>query len=151
MKKTVLAALAVSLFACFALAGPPAEVRAEARVQQFVGQFVGWLKGQKVDVTPREQEALRDVHRLLLVAADDPLYFWLVVRNSPHEAIEWQDAKQMILRGQAVRVSQAHSRRVDLVTRDGRSYSTTEPKLDDVGGLIKEVDPKGVFIIYKTQ
>ena len=150
MKKMLLVILSACLIACVAFAVPPAKTSSD----QFVDQFVGWLKGNKVDMSEREKEALRDTHRLLLAASEkgiDPTYFWLIVRNSLSQEIEWEKAKQMILSGQVMSVSQSHSRVVGLSMRDGRTYSTQEPKLDDVLPIVREVDPKGVFMRYKTE
>jgi hypothetical protein len=112
------------------------------------------LAGQKQEMTAEQEKALRLVHPLLAIAAEKDRCrkgFWKAAATSEVTEIEWEDAKRMILEGRVVQVFQAHSKYVRLLGTDGRTYRSTEPRLDDVLHLTKEVDPKSVFIVYSTE
>ena len=129
-------------------ASPPAD-RSE-----FVNLMAAQLERRRINITERQEEALWDAHPVLLIACKDEVlsqYFWAMVRNPTQEKTGWEKARQMILRGQVMSVSQAHSLRVGLTTRDGRIHTTEERKIDDVRRLVREVDPKGVLIGFATE
>jgi hypothetical protein len=120
----------------------------------FVNYFSSWLIAQKHNVTTEEKDALRTVHRLLIPASRDAVMrrnFWSMVSGTETREIEWDRAKEMILGGQAQSVMQTHSLSVSITGRDGIQYRTREPNIDDVLRLVKEVDPKRVFMGYGTE
>ncbi len=137
-------------FVCIAMAENPKKMPAD----EFVDQLVPCFKSNELAITQREKEALRDSHRILLAFSDLSFlrpFFWQIVRNSPKEKIEWYQAKQLIMEGKVFAVTTSHDGTVDLNTRDGRSYSTKQPEKEHVFEIVKQVDPKGVFILRITE
>ena len=59
------------------------------------------------------------------------------------QVISWSNAVQIIRSGELHSGNQDHDRTVNLWTKDGRWYRTTEPNLDDVYKILKEIYPKG--------
>lgn len=149
MKRLTIASIlvvTVAVLACAEGSADPAD--------RFVATFSGWLVSQKHSVTPEEKDALRKVHRLLVLASRDAIirrYFWSTVSESETKEIEWSKAKDMILAGQAISVGQTHALHVSITGRDGVEYRTREPKIDEVLRLLEEVDPKRVFISFATE
>jgi hypothetical protein len=124
--------------------------RAPSHADQFVNGFVKWMGIRRMQVTVQEQRALRDAHPVLLRAADDeylPMLFWETVRQAPSEKIEWAKARQLIQKGKVAHIFLPHGPDVSLTTRDGRKYSTREPRAGLAAEALREVDPKGVFVI----
>lgn len=52
--------------------------------------------------------------------------------------VSWEEAKRLILDGQAAQVTQLHSLSVLLVLKDGRVLETVEPEIDDVFAVIEQ-------------
>ena len=48
----------------------------------------------------------------------------------------WEQAVAMILNGEVTQVTQTHDLKVYLILKDGRSFSTTEPAIDDVMRIV---------------
>ena len=55
----------------------------------------------------------------------------LQIRERPI-VVSWTDAMQTIMSGEVQQVFQTHSREVTLVLRDGTTFQTTEPQIDEV-------------------
>ena len=71
-------------------------------------------------------------------------------RRAP-QGIQWEEAVKLIRSGKAEYVSQGHSLRVSITTKDGRRYFTQEPEIDDVLRVIREVDPERKKITFMTE
>ena len=130
------------------------EQDARSAGDEFINRFSRLMKARKQEVTSEQKRALRVAHPLLLVASKDDFcrkYFWHAVNPTTDRKIEWQEAKQLILKGKIISVSQTHSLRVDLMGQDGQQYTTKESKIDEVLHVVKEVDPKMVFMSYVTE
>lgn len=78
-------------------------------------------------------------------------YFWQTLRQEKRKLVPWEKAKELILKGEIVYVMQSHRLDVWMEGRNGALYKTTESRIDEALGLIREVDPKGVFISYGTE
>jgi hypothetical protein len=112
------------------------------------------MKTRKQEVTREQKDALRMIHPLLQEASKYKFcrkYFWYAVNHTIHKKIDWQEAKELILKGEIISAMQTHSLHVNLIGHDGKTYSTIEPRIDAVLHVIKEVDPKMVFISYATE
>ena len=90
---------------------------------------------------------------LVAVSSDRLLrtYFWQTLRQEERKLVPWEKAKELILKGEIVSVMQSHSLEVSMEGRNGALYKTTESRIDEVHRLIRQVDPKGVFISYGTE
>ena len=68
--------------------------------------------------------------------------------NKPQPvAVDWAEAKKIVLLG-AVRQTFEHlDRTVTLLTWSGRLYTSREPRQGDLGRLTTVVDPCGVYIL----
>jgi hypothetical protein len=120
---------------------------------RFADQVRNW-GNDKFKVSPEEALALRQSHRILRAIADDPhfpLYFWQAVRQEPAQQMTWDEAANLVRKGEIVMAAQTHALHVDLLSRDGREYKTTEPRIDEILKVVREVDPKQVFIQYITE
>lgn len=151
MKK---AALALGLLALVSVAVFAETDRGPLPSDGLVAHLSQCLARQKQEMTAEQEEALRLVHPLLLIAAKEKYcrkYLWKAVDTSEETEIKWEDAKRMILEGEVVQVFQAHNLDVWLVGADGRRYRSKEPQIDRVWYLTKEVDPKSVFIYCATE
>ena len=138
------------LVPCFAQTTGPQPSAAD----RFVERFSRGMEIIKMPLSAEQKEVLRTLHPQLVYVADHEIIrmgFWKMVRQSPTTKIEWAEAIELIQQGLASEVMQTHSRAVWIVTRDGYTYSTTEPRIDDVYRVIQEVDPKRVFISYGTE
>ncbi len=125
-----------------------------SRVDGFVHEFFRLIGAKEREITEQEKDALRNVHPILLRAADHevvPQFFWSIVRQAEPKSISWDEARNLIVKGKVVGASQLHSLDVYLVARDGRKYKTKGPRGDEVHKAIREVDPKGVFISYAME
>jgi hypothetical protein len=151
MKKTALVLILLVLISVVVFAETDKKPLPSDRL---VAHLSHCLARQKQEMTAEQEEALRLVHPLLLVAAKHHYYrkyLWEAVDTTEEKEIEWEEAKSMILKGLVVNVGQTHSRNVQLVGTDGRRYRSIEPRIDDVLYLAREVDPKGLFIDYETE
>jgi len=65
--------------------------------------------------------------------------------KAPQEqkVVRWPEAVAFIRSGELLSGAQDHDRTVHLEMKDGRRYRTTEPNLDDVYKILKEIYPKG--------
>ena len=111
MKKMLLVILSACLIACVAFAVPPAKTSSD----QFVDQFVGWLKGNKVDMSEREKEALRDTHvSVLPTPSIQPPRFARTLMPNPNKGGRHGKAEEDESRG-VVRANHRaeHGRRID--------------------------------------
>jgi hypothetical protein len=63
----------------------------------------------------------------------EALYPWLESGTD----IVWEQAVAMILNGEVSQVAQSHDLTVQLMLKDGRSLSTTEPAIDEVMRVIE--------------
>jgi hypothetical protein len=120
----------------------------------FVKRFLEELNRRKVQVTDGQRDALWEVHPLLVLAAEDKTlsrWFWFMLRHTTREAIEWEKAKQMILKGEVVSVSTTHTLDHTLMTRDGRFWTSKAPERGILSQVMAEVDPKKVFIERTTE
>lgn len=138
------------LIPCFAQTIEPQPSDAD----RFVEQFSRRMEIIKMPLSDEQKEALRTVHPLLVFVADHEyirMSFWEMVRQNPTTKIEWAEAKKLVQQGLVSLASQAHSRQVSLMTRDGHTFTTMEPQMDDILRLVQEVDPKMLFIGYETE
>jgi len=64
--------------------------------------------------------------------------------NEPEQAdtseVTWDDLKAIIKKGDVKQASQTHSRRVSVTMADGQTYNTTEPRIDEIFHLRREID-----------
>ena len=150
--KTRLCAITLTIVVAAVILAAPH--KATDRADKFLAEFLSRMRIKKVAVSEEQKEALRIAHPLLLTAADDewvPMLFWQMVRQGDRKQIEWSEAKALILKGKIRHVLQSHSLDVDLVDRQGRTYTTKEPTIDEVLHVVKTVDPKKLFIVYDTE
>lgn len=102
-----------------------------------------------------ERWVLEPTDRSFLVAVSNNRllrwHFWKSLRLEERRLVPWEKAKELILKGDIVFVMQSHSLDVAMEGGNGVLYKTTEPKIDEVLRLIRQVDPKGVFINYGTE
>ena len=105
------------------------------------------LSAEEADVLTKAQPILERLsHNHYIVSQ-----FWGTLRNYESTTIPWNNAKEMIMKGRIRKVMQAHSLLVTIEEDNGQVYTTTENTIDEVHQLIKEVDPKRVFISYTTE
>lgn len=64
-------------------------------------------------------------------------------------SVSWQRLTDVIrdIPDSVIAVRQTHSRRVSVQLRDGRRYHATEPSIDAIIRLLREVDPAGRILI----
>jgi hypothetical protein len=51
--------------------------------------------------------------------------------------VDWAQVKDIIFSGQVVKVGQTHALNVTITLKDGRTFKTVEPAIDDVINLVK--------------
>lgn len=51
--------------------------------------------------------------------------------------IKWEQVQSIINSGQVVKVGQTHDLKVYITLKDGRTFATTEPAIDDILNLVK--------------
>lgn len=75
-----------------------------------------------------------------LEAALGPQVAGTVISESSTEPtrISWEEARELILSGEVEFIFQAHSLEVQINTRDGRRFVTTEPRIDEVFAVVGE-------------
>jgi hypothetical protein len=98
--------------------------------------------------TPRSQDAKGD--RQLDSAAALPTPATSSVLPTPLDsAISWTKMVELVRSApDSIRaVHQVHSRDVTVLFKDGRRYHATEPAIDQIIRLLKEVDPAGRVLI----
>ncbi len=109
----------------------------------------------KTELPDNTRNILVKAHPVLLKVTDSPNLpdrFWSYVRTGqPLTEIPWDEARKLVLGGKVTFCGQTHAGHVSLQTRDGKRFSTTEPKIDAVIKRAREVDPKGVFIGIVTE
>jgi len=122
--------------------------------ERFANMVVSILAA-KTELPDDTRDVLVRAHPILLKVTDNPNLadgFWSYVREGqPAAKISWDEARNLILGGKVRFCGQTHALHVSLQMRDGRGFYTTEPKIDDVIKLAREVDPKGVFIGIETE
>jgi hypothetical protein len=65
--------------------------------------------------------------------------------------ISWQTAREMILNGQVISVSQSHSLQVDLTLTDGRVLHTVEPQINEILRVIIQCGERCRGIVVATE
>lgn len=72
-----------------------------------------------------------------------------VLPTSTDTTVAWPELVGALRRNpDAVRaVMQTHARKVTMVMKDGRRYHTTEPAIDAVLTVLREVDPAGEILV----
>ena len=97
---------------------------------------------------PKREEARAD--RKLDTAASAPVPEVTSVLPTPTDSsITWQKMVRLVRAApDSIRaVQQVHTRAVTVLFKDGRRYHATEPGIDDIIHLLKEVDPAGRVLI----
>ncbi len=80
-----------------------------------------------------------------------------VTSNSPYpgpegaEKVDWAKAQEIIKSGIVMQVVQNHELQVIIITKDNKSYVTTEPALDDVMKVIQACGDKCISIVRMTE
>jgi hypothetical protein len=134
------------------LAVPDEEVNWQA--EAFVDGVSLLMKQDGAELSKEEQEALRKAYPVLLRIADHEVpakYLWKLARFGEPKEIDWEAARKLILSGKVMSATQKGSLVVVLIGRHGRRYKTEQPKIDVVFEVMKEVDPKGVFMSFSTE
>ncbi len=67
------------------------------------------------------------------------------------DEIYWSQAVAMILNGEVARVMQSHSLKVTITLKDGRSFVTYEPVIDEVIRVIESCGDKCADILIATE
>lgn len=67
------------------------------------------------------------------------------------DEIYWSQAVAMILNGEVAKVMQTHSLQVTIVLKDGRSFITYEPAIDEVIRVIESCGEKCADILIATE
>jgi hypothetical protein len=66
-------------------------------------------------------------------------------------AIDWAQARKLVLLGVVRTTFQSHDLTVRLLTRSGRLYVTEEPRIDEIWRVAHIVDPCDVYIQHVTE
>ena len=130
-----------------------AEDMVESQADKFVGYFLNQYERPDRQFTQEQKDALRIAQPLLALVPLDKYYrnfFWFNLRGIKR-TVSWEDAAQLIRKGEVRLATQAHSRNVNLLTYSGELLTATAPDLSSAFKVIEEVDPKHVFIQYSTE
>jgi hypothetical protein len=107
------------------------------------------------NLTPDEREAARKLNNKLDVVVAEYLIKWgppsklpELPRRDPATAIDWPQAKRLILNGLVVTVIQHRSRDVWIISTSGKTYMTQETAPDEVVRIVRVVDPCELFITF---
>jgi hypothetical protein len=109
-----------------------------------------------IEVSDAERRLLDDAAPVLRKLAASPKYkkhFWSSISFNIGDppAIMWQDAEKRLRKGEFRTVGQSHNKRLRLETKDYEEFVTVQESIDQAYAIIKEIDPKGVFIDYGTE
>ncbi|MEM9283185.1 MAG: hypothetical protein AAGA96_15285 [Verrucomicrobiota bacterium] len=91
------------------------------------------------------------VTEAILTAKIAPPLIEILRPGQPATEVSFEQIEGSIRSGDVVRASQNHTNRVEVLTRDGRRLTSTQPRIDTILELIAEVDPKSLFIEIWTE
>ena len=91
------------------------------------------------------------VTQAILTAAEAPPLIQILRPNEASDNVPYTEIESLIRKGDVVQAGQDHSNHVEIITRDGRRLASTQPKIDAIIDLCREVDPKMVFIDLWTE
>ena len=130
-----------------------ADDASSTQADKFVGFYLNQFETPERQFTQEQKDALRIAQPLLALVPPDKYYrnfFWFNLRGI-RRTVSWEDAAQLIRKGEVRLATQAHSRNVNLLTYSGELVTATAPDLSSAFKVIEEVDPKHVFIQYSTE
>jgi hypothetical protein len=114
-----------------------------------------WDGGHLIELNDDEKKRLEEAEPVLRKLSESPMYkkiFWGVLTLTDDEKpISWEQAKNLIQSGQVLSVEQRHSKELLIMTRESNFFITKQEKIDQAYKLIREIDPKGLFIYYATE
>lgn len=130
-----------------------AEDFVKSQPDKFVGYFLNQFENSERHFTQEQKDALRTAQPLLSLVPQNKDYrnfFWFNLRGIKR-TVSWDDAAELIRKGEVRVASQNHDLTVVLLTYSGEMLHTTAPAINTAYKVIEEVDPKHVFILYSTE
>ena len=113
---------------------------------------------QLIKLSDDEKQKLNAAAPVLEKLAASPKYkklFWSSISDrmgfDPPMPIPWAEAEKRIRNGEFRMIDQAHDKRLKMQTSNYEEFTTTQERIDQAYAIIKEIDPKGVFIDYGTE
>jgi hypothetical protein len=113
---------------------------------------------QIIKLSDDEKQKLNAAAPVLEKLAASPKYkklFWSSISDrmgvDPPKLITWAEAEKRIRKGEFRIIDQAHDKRLKMQTSHYEEFTTTQERIDQAYAIIKEIDPKGVFIDYGTE
>ena len=113
---------------------------------------------QLIKLSDDEKQKLNAAGHVLEKLAASPRYkklFWSSISDrmgvDPPKPITWAEAEKRIRKGEFRIIDQAHDKRLRMQTSNYEEFITTQERIDQAYAIIKEIDPKGVFIDYGTE
>ena len=113
---------------------------------------------QLIKLSNDEKQKLNAAAPVLDKLAASPKYkklFWSSISDrmgvDPPKPITWAEAEKRIRKGEFRIIDQAHDKRLKMQTSNYEEFTTSQERIDQAYAIIKEIDPKGVFIDYGTE
>ena len=113
---------------------------------------------QLIKLSDDEKQKLNAAAPVLERLAASPKYkkhFWSSISDrmgiDRPKPITWAEAEKRIRKGDFRIIDQAHDKRLKMQTSNYEEFTTTQERIDQAYAIIKEIDPKGVFIDYGTE
>jgi len=130
-----------------------ADDASSTQADKFVGFYLNQFETPERQFTQEQKDALRTAQPLLSLVPQNKDYrnfFWFNLRGIKR-TVSWDDAAELIRKGEVRVASQNHDLTVVLLTYSGEMLHTTAPAINTAYKVIEEVDPKHVFILYSTE
>jgi len=113
---------------------------------------------QLIKLSDEERQKLNAAAPVLEKLAASQKYkklFWSSISDKmgfdPPKPITWAEAEKRIRKGEFRSVEQRHNKQLRMQTSDYEEFITTQERIDQAYAIIKEIDPKEVFIYYGTE
>lgn len=91
------------------------------------------------------------VTQAILMSKEAPPLIQILRFDDTVTQVPYAEIETQVRKGNVVQAGQTHSNYVQIMTRDGRIWASTQPRIDAIYHLCQEVDPKEVFIKIWTE
>lgn len=112
------------------------------------------LMVEGVKVSEEELRAFDQSARVteaILTSTEAPPLIQILRFDDTVTQVPYSEIESHVRKGNVVQAGQTHSNYVEIMTREGRILASTQPSIDTINHLCREVDPKGVFIKIWTE